>query len=148
MRKTSTKNNTVTSNESYFDDCLDENSYINNRQFQKQLENYVHNSFFYTQDNIIDELDHDNIINEIIKRYPGFSLENNILIIKSTLLEILNNEKFVMTLLKHFKISIFDFFTVIYKNYSPIFNSHFLIRIKNEIKNKQYLQVTTDKYFK
>lgn len=56
-------------------------------------------------------------------------------------MQVLENEEFIEDLLDYYALTIFDFFKIIYKNYSSLFNTLFIKKVKDRIKNKKYARV-------
>ena len=53
----------------------------------------------------------------------------------------LDNEEFINGILEHYDLTIFDFFKIIYKNYSSLFNTLFIKKVKEKMKNAKYATV-------
>lgn len=101
----------------------------------------VDTSFFYTNDKHLNAIDDVEVINRIMSRYPDFNQKNKDTQLKKILLQILDDDLFVSDILEYFSLTIFEFFRIIYKNYSSLFNTLFIKKVKDRIKNKKYARV-------
>lgn len=101
----------------------------------------VETSFFYTNDKHLNAIDDAEVINRIVVRYPDFNQKNKDTQLKKIFLQVLDDEEFILDLLDYFALTIFDFFKIIYKNYSSLFNTLFIKKVKDRIKNKKYARV-------
>ena len=101
----------------------------------------VDTSFFYTNDKHLNAIDDAEVINRIVAHYPDFNQKNKDTQLKKIFLQVLENEEFIEDLLDYYTLTIFDFFKIIYKNYSSLFNTLFIKKVKDRIKNKKYARV-------
>ena len=101
----------------------------------------VDTSFFYTNDKHLNAIDDVEVINRIMSRYPDFNQKNKDTQLKKILLQVLDDDLFVSDILEYFSLTIFEFFRIIYKNYSSLFNTLFIKKVKDRIKNKKYARV-------
>lgn len=101
----------------------------------------VDTSFFYTNDKHLNAIDDVEVINRIMSRYPDFNQKNKDTQLKKILLQVLDDDLFVSDILEYFSLTIFEFFRIIYKNYSSLFNTLFIKKVKDKIKNKKYARV-------
>lgn len=104
----------------------------------EEFNNSVDSSFFYTSDKQLNALDDSEIIKYIIQTYPNFVQSSKDALLKKTFLAILDDEKFINSILNHYDLTIYDFFKIVYKNYSALFNTLFIKKVKDKIKNKKY----------
>lgn len=107
----------------------------------EDFNNTVETSFFYTNDKHLNAIDDIEIINRIMSKYPDFNQKNKDTQLKKIFLQVLEDETFILDLLEYFSLTIFDFFKIIYKNYSSLFNTLFIKKVKDRIKNKKYARV-------
>ena len=101
----------------------------------------VDTSFFYTNDKHLNAIDDIEVINRIVARYPDFNQKSKDTLLKKIFLQVLDDEAFVLDILDYFSLTIFDFFKIIYKNYSSLFNALFIKKVKDRMKNKKYARV-------
>lgn len=101
----------------------------------------VDTSFFYTNDKHLNAIDDVEVINKIMEQYPEFNQKNKDTQLKKIFLQVLENDEFIEDLLDYYALTIFDFFKIIYKNYSSLFNALFIKKVKDGIKNKKYARV-------
>lgn len=104
----------------------------------EEFNNSVDSSFFYTSYKQLNALDDSEIIKYIIQTYPNFVQSSKDALLKKTFLAILDDEQFINSILNHYDLTIYDFFKIVYKNYSSLFNTLFIKKIKDKIKNKKY----------
>ncbi len=104
----------------------------------EMLESNVEMSFFYTSDKIINALDNIDILKQFRTKYPELRPKNTDFIIKKTIVQILNDEKFVERALKYYNITIQDFFKILYKEYSSVFNGIYMKKLKKVVNDKSY----------
>lgn len=104
----------------------------------EEFNNSVDSSFFYTSDKQLNALDDSEIIKYIIQTYPNFVQSSKDALLKKTFLAILDDEQFINSILNHYDLTIYDFFKIVYKNYSALFNTLFIKKVKDKIKNKKY----------
>ena len=93
-------------------------------------ETAVSNIFFYTNDKFFASLDNDEVIKLVVARYPGFAVTNTDAEIKVALVEMLKDEEFMRSVLKHFCITIYDFVKMMNKNYGMLFKGTFLKKVR------------------
>ena len=104
----------------------------------ENFNNSVETSFFYTNDKYINSLDDNEIINRITLRYPDFNQQNKDTQLKKIFLQLLDDEEFILNTLDYYNINIYDFFKIIYKNYSALFNTLFIKKVREKIQNHTY----------
>ena len=105
----------------------------------QSVEAVVNQSFFYTNDKFFDQLDNNDIMKAILKKYPRLSTSNTDSIIKKALIEMLNDEAFVSEILSYYNISIYDLFKMLHKTYSSIFKGTYLKKVKSNLEGKSYV---------
>ena len=105
------------------------------------LESAVNSSFFYTNDKAFDALDNDEILKSIVADFSGLSTENTDSTIKKALIELLQNETYVIKTLTYYHITIFELFKIFHKNYASIFKGPYLKKLKKELENKSYVDL-------
>lgn len=104
----------------------------------ENFNNSVETSFFYTNDKYINSLDDNEIINRITSRYPDFNQQNKDTQLKKIFLQLLDDEEFILNTLDYYNIDIYEFFKIIYKNYSALFNTLFIKKVREKIQNHTY----------
>lgn len=107
----------------------------------EDFNNAVDTSFFYINDKHLNAIDDAEVINGIVAQYPDFNQKNKDTQLKKIFLQVLENEEFIEDLLDYYSLTIFDFFKIIYKNYSSLFNTLFIKKVKDKIKTKKYARV-------
>lgn len=105
------------------------------------IESAVNSSFFYTNDKAFEALDNAEILNAIIVDFQGLSTENSDSVIKKALIELLQDEAYVIKTLKFYHITIFDLFKLFHRNYASIFKGPYLKKLKRELENKSYVNI-------
>lgn len=70
------------------------------------------------------------MIKLVVARYPGFAVTNTDAEIKVALVEMLKDEEFMRSVLKHFCITIYDFVKMMNKNYGMLFKGTFLKKVR------------------
>lgn len=50
----------------------------------------------------------------------------------------LDDDVFILDILDYFNLTIYDFFKIIYKNYSSLFNALFIKKVKEKLQNCKY----------
>lgn len=110
----------------------------NNESYQV-LETSIGSNFFVNNDEMFDAIDNPEILKFIIKEYPSLHQNSSDTIIKKTLLQLLNNEDFMLVVLERYNMNIFDFFKILFKCYSSIFKTSFLKSLKQHVYNKKYV---------
>lgn len=108
---------------------------FNTSSFESNLET----SFFYTNDRFINQIDNNEMFQYIQTKYPNISLEHDDSIIKKQLTQFLNDENFVQYILQYYNLTIFEFFSMLYKQFSTIFKGPYLKKLKNVIAGKKYI---------
>ena len=104
----------------------------------ENFNNSVETSFFYTNDKYLNSLDDNEIISRITSRYPDFNQQNKDTQLKKIFLQLLDDEEFILDTLDYYNIDIYDFFKIIYKNYSTLFNTLFIKKVREKIQNHAY----------
>lgn len=62
------------------------------------------------------------------------------------MLEVLQNNDFMEALLKHFDLNVHDFITIVYKQYSSLFNALFIKKVKDALKHCKYAKDRKRRY--
>lgn len=110
------------------------------------LDSNVETSFFYTNDKFINQLDDEDFYGLIFSKYPSLLSTNSTdAILKKTLTQLLEDEKFVEYILEYNNITIYDFFKVLYRRYGALFNTLYNKKVKAIIENKNYAKITKTK---
>ena len=105
-------------------------------------------SFFYTDDDRLNAIDTLNLINEILRKYPEFTPKSNDLVLmKQTFLQILEDDMFVTALLRKYDITIRDLFRELYTTYYQIFKGPFLKKVQKIILDKSYTEISASTDF-
>lgn len=90
-------------------------------------------AFFTTNEKYLNALDNDEILEFVQLKYPNIQVNNADLLIKKTIIELLNDKTFMTYTLNRFGINIYDFFKIFYKDYSNLFKGAFLKKIRNSL---------------
>lgn len=90
-------------------------------------------AFFTTNEKYLNALDNDEILEFVQLKYPNIQVNNADLLIKKTIIELLNDKTFMTYTLNRFSINIYDFFKIFYKDYSNLFKGAFLKKIRNSL---------------
>lgn len=106
----------------------------------ESIESVVSNSFFYSNNKIFERMDISEILSHIIKKYPLFSTENKDSVIKRTLIEIINDDEFIIETLNKYDITIFDLFKLFCKQYASLFKGQYLKKLRSKLETKSYAQ--------
>ena len=101
------------------------------------FETDVETSFFYTSDKFFNKLDDTEIFNTLCEQYPQLQSEEDSAL-KKAFIQLLNDESFVEQVLSYYNITVYDFFKLIYSQYSSIFKGPYLKKIKSELASKRY----------
>lgn len=96
------------------------------------------NGFYYTNEKQIRRMDDAFIISKIIERYPDFTLSNSETTLRQLFLVIASDSKFIRELTTSFDLEVPELFSIIYRNYSEIFNSLFITKVQKLISRKSY----------
>lgn len=99
------------------------------------------NSFFYTNDKTLNDLDTQDIVISISRKYPDFNPSNDDSLVKKTFKEILDNDQFMEYILTFYNINIFDLFKILYRNFSSIFKGQYLKKIRDQLATKTYAKI-------
>lgn len=110
------------------------------------IESNFETSFFYTNDKFINQIDNYEIFQYIQTKYPSINVENDDSVIKKQLILLLDDEDFIQNLLHYFNLTIFEFFSMMYKQFSTIFKGPYLKKIRNNIVGKKYLKNVRKKH--
>lgn len=96
-------------------------------------------SFFYTSDKFIVSFEDKDITSYIQKKYPMFNVEQqNDTVMRKTIIEMLNDVKFMTCLLDRYGMNIYDFFKFLFRYDMNIFKGLFFKRLKKALKYKKY----------
>ena len=106
----------------------------------EDFNNTVDNSFFYTNDKRINAIDESEIISRMLIQYPDFNQQNKDTQLKKLFLQMLDDDVFILDILDYFNLTIYDFFKIIYKNYSSLFNALFIKKVKEKLQNCKYVR--------
>lgn len=136
LLKTKKEKNIITNNID-----LEKQNIIDDIISTKSFETAVNATFFSTLDNFFDTLDYNDILDYIIQTYPALNPTNSDIVIKKTLLTMLEDTNFITNILTIYNITIFELFTIIYKNYSQIFKKQFIKKLNVILKNKKYVSI-------
>lgn len=101
-------------------------------------------NFFYTNDKFINAFEDDEIILSIQEKYPMFKdIDTDDTMMRKTIIDMLNDSKFMVKLLKYYNMTIFDFIKFLYRQEPSLFKGQFVKRIQKSLKYKKY--VSNDK---
>ena len=96
-------------------------------------------NFFYTSDKFFNTFEDDEITYYIQCKYPTFDFENsNDIVMRKTIIEILNDTKFITEVLDRYNMNIYDFFKFLFRYDQNIFKGLFFKRIRKALKYKKY----------
>ena len=109
------------------------NEQISSSAFESDIET----SFFYTSDKFFNKLDDAEIFKTLCEKYPQLQSEDDSEI-KKEFIQLLNDEQFVEQVLSYYNITVYDFFKLIYSQYSSIFKGPYLKKVKSELASKRY----------
>lgn len=96
-------------------------------------------NFFYTSDKFFNTFEDDEITYYIQCKYPTFDFENSSdTVMRKTIIEILNDTKFMTEVLERYNMNIYDFFKFLFRYDQNIFKGLFFKRIRKALKYKKY----------
>ena len=96
-------------------------------------------NFFYTSDKFFNTFEDDEITYYIQCKYPTFDFENsNDIVMRKTIIQILNDTKFITEVLDRYNMNIYDFFKFLFRYDQNIFKGLFFKRIRKALKYKKY----------
>ena len=113
----------------------------NNNHVSASIEDFnntVEISFFYTIDKKLDSIDDADIIHEILKKYPELNQQEKDIYLRKVLIQVLNDDDFIVYIINKYNITILEFFKILYKEYSALFNALFIKKLKDLLKTKAY----------
>lgn len=97
-------------------------------------------NFFYTSDKFINAFEDDEIIEYIQQKYTMFKDINvDDTIMRKTIIDMLNDSKFMVKLLKYYNMTIFDFIKFLFRQEPSLFKGQFVKRISKSLKYKKYV---------
>ena len=100
-----------------------------------------YNGFFYTSDKQIKKMDDAFIVSKIVEKYPDFTTNGNENLLKQTFMVIARDSRFVNQLLKDYDLTVSELFSVIYRNYSFIFNPCYISKIQKLVTRRSYARL-------
>lgn len=115
-----------------------ENEIASNSKLDSSMQSAVDMSFFYTSDKALDAMDDNDILDEIIQKYPKFGAENLDKEIKAAFIQVLNDKDLMIHILDYYNINIYEFFTIVFKKYAPLFKGAYVKKVKQSLRYKSY----------
>lgn len=104
----------------------------------EQFNNSVDTTFFYTSDKKLNAMDDDEIVMKIIEQYPEFSQSNKDTQLRKQFLTILDDKILIDDILEYYNLTIHEFFKIIYKQYSSLFNTLFIKKVRQKLEDNGY----------
>ena len=104
-----------------------------------------YNGFYYTSEKHIRKMDDAFIISKIIEKYPDFGNKDDENSLKQIFSVIVSDSKFINELLKKYDLTVKELFSIIYRNYSFIFNSAYTSKIRKLISGRSYARAIKPK---
>lgn len=97
-------------------------------------------NFFYTSDKFINAFEDDEIIKYIQQKYTMFKdVDVDDTMMRKTIIDMLNDSKFMVKLLKYYNMTIFDFIKFLFRQEPSLFKGQFVKRISKSLKYKKYV---------
>lgn len=97
-----------------------------------------YNGFYYTSEKQIRKMDDSFILSKLIEKYPDFVPSNAENLLKQTFIAITRDSKLINDVVEFCDITVHELFSVIYRNYSFIFNGSFISKIQKLVSNRSY----------
>ena len=123
------------------DDSINEQSISKSSSHAStQSQSRPETNFFYTSDKFINSFEDDEIIEYIQQKYPMFKdVESDDTMTRKTIIDMLNDSKFMTKLLSYYNMTIFDFIKFLFRQESSLFKGQFIKRISKSLKRKKYV---------
>lgn len=102
----------------------------------EDFNNSVDTSFFYTSDKKLNAIDDEEVIQKLVEKHPDFVQQSKDTLLRKTFLEILDDEELVADVLEYYSLTMHDFFKIVYKQYSSLFNTLFIKKVREKIASK------------
>jgi hypothetical protein len=96
-------------------------------------------SFFTTNEKYFNALDNAEILRFIQEKYPNISVSSTDLLIKKSIIELLNDKSFMLILFNRYNINIYDFFRIFHKDYGNLFKGPFLKKVKTSLELNMFI---------
>lgn len=119
----------------------DENDSCNEENYSSNASSFMQpdTSFFYTSDKFLISFEDKEIVEYIQQKYPLFNVDKqNDTVMRKTIIEMLNDVKFMTNLLERYGLNIYDFFKFLFRYDVNIFKGLFFKRLKKALKYKKY----------
>lgn len=100
-----------------------------------------YDGFYYTSDKQIKKMDDAFIISKIVEKYPDFVSSENENLLKQTFMVIARDSRFINQLLKEYDLTVSELFSIIYRNYSFIFNPCYISKIQKLVTRRSYARL-------
>ena len=107
----------------------------------EDFNNTVENSFFYTSDKKINSIDDIEIMRKLLSKYPDFNQQNKDTMLRKIFLNMLDDIKFIQSILKYYNLTIHEFFKIVYKQYPSLFNALFINKVKSSLAKNKYADI-------
>lgn len=134
------KSDAIDNDDDIFSDLGDEKEHPNSCA-QATVE-HPETNFFYTNDKFLNSFEDAEMIQYIQASFPNFkSIDANDMIVRKTIIDMLNDSKFMNKFLKYYNIDIFEFFKFLYRVEPSVFKGLFLKRVQKAVKYKKYAAV-------
>lgn len=89
------------------------------------------NGFYYTPDKAIKRMDDAFIIEKLSEKYPDLSYETGENALKRVMITMVGDSRHMAYVMDECSLDIYELMTVIYRNFSYIFNKCFISKVRN-----------------
>ena len=106
---------------------------INERQIEAELDfnGDDSNGFYYTSEKALRKMDDAFVISNMSEKYPDFSHETNENSLKRVMIAMIGDSRHIEQVLDKCSIDIYELVTVIYRNFSYVFNKCFISKMRS-----------------
>jgi hypothetical protein len=95
--------------------------------------------FFYTFEKSLKKMDDDELFAELVKKHENLEKVEDDALLRKEILDILENEEYVNSLLEKFSMTILDFISALYRKLGTVFaNASFIRKLKVTMVGKSY----------
>lgn len=101
-----------------------------------------YNGFYYTNEKQIRKMDDEFIISKIIEKYPDFVSASSENLLKQVFMIVARDSKFIKELTERYDITVQELFSIIYRNYSFLFNNCYISKIQKLVTRRSYAKLT------
>lgn len=88
------------------------------------------NGFYYTSEKALKKMDDAFVLSKLSEKYPDFSHETNENSLKRVMIAMMGDTRHVAHVLEECSIDIYELTTVVYRNFSYVFNECFIAKMK------------------